>query len=455
MRILALYILIFGLAIYAWKDWFKSLCGLIVLMAVIELEDMPKSMFGIQGFNVWNILFVVIFLAWLAARSREGLRWDLPRYMGVLLLLYLGVIIVGVLRAIFDRGYFAEYPIKSLVNEELINTIKWVLPGLLLYDGCRTRNRVVMALACLLILYFVVAVLVARCMPPSAVFSDSGVIDRARYKLNERVGYSAPDVSAMLGGACWGLLAALPLIRKKSFKIAALAAVAMIVYSQALTGGRAGYAAWAATGLLMCLIRWRRYLLLAPVIVLVLPIIFPGAAARMLEGFGQTNVAGETYADEETITAGRTTAWPYVIDKIYQSPFIGYGRLAMRRTGLYDIIEADHPGTGAPHPHNMYLETLLDNGLIGSFPIWLFWFIVVIYSAKLFLSKNRLCSAIGGLSLGLTLCSLLAGIGGQHFYPQEHTFGIWMALFLSLRVHIEQKEIQRTIAVNEISSLSL
>ena len=72
IRITAFTLMVVGLAIYAWKDWFKSLCGLIVMMAVIQHEDMPHMMMGIQGLNPWNLLMVSIALAWLASRRREG-----------------------------------------------------------------------------------------------------------------------------------------------------------------------------------------------------------------------------------------------------------------------------------------------------------------------------------------------------------------------------------------------
>ncbi|MBN2589416.1 MAG: O-antigen ligase family protein [Sedimentisphaerales bacterium] len=444
IRITALYFLILSLSIYAWKDWFKSLCGLILLMAVIEHPDMPKNLFGIQGLNPWNVLFGVIFLAWLVSRVRDGLRWDMPRYIAVLLLIYISVIVAGVLRAFFDPGYFAEYPLKSLISEELINTIKWMIPGILLFDGCRTRKQAVMALVCLLVLYFLICLQVAKHVPPSAIFSDSGNVEVLRNRIKKMVGYHPNEVAAILGGAYWGFIALLPLIPRKIFKIAVLIAACLIIYALALTGGRTGYAAWGLTGLILCLIKWRKYLILAPIVVILLPVIFPGATQRMLEGFGQVNVSGETIANEDEITAGRTVAWPYVIDKISESSLTGYGRLAMRRTGLYDRIEADHPGTGTPHPHNMYLETLLDNGLIGSLPILLFWAIVVIHSARLFRSSNRLCSAIGGLSLALTLNWLIAGIGSQHVYPEEFTFGMWVTLFLMSRVYLEEKKAHRT-----------
>ena len=449
IRVTALYIFVAFLAIYAWKDWFKSLCGLILLMAVIEHEDMPKTMFGIQGFNTWNILFLVIFLAWLASRRREGLTWDMPRHINVLLLMYLGVIVVGVLRAIFDRSNIEYYPFKSLISEEFINTIKWVLPGILLFDGCRTRRRLKMVVVCLLAMYLLIALQVIRHMPPSAVFSTGAGMDRARKHVLD-IGYSAVDMSTFLSGASWGILAILPLIRQKKYRTLTLALVGIVIFGQALTGGRAGYIAWGATGLILCILKWRKYLILAPVIVILLPIVFPGAVERMFKGFGQTDVTGQATYDEEAVGSGRFLFWPYVIDKIGKSPIIGYGRLAMLRTGLYSTIEAEFPGTNAPHPHNMYLETLLDNGILGSVPILLFWLMVIIHSARLFRSNNRLYSAVGGLALSLTLAQLVAGIGSQHFYPEESTLGMWVAIFLSIRVYVEQANVQEgTIVVED------
>ena len=215
LRVTALYLLVAGLSIYAWKDWFKSLCGLILLMAIFEHEDVPKTMYGIQGLNPWNILFVMIVLAWVFHRRWEGLRWDVPRHMVILLLLYLGVILIGVARAVGDRGNLENYPLTSLLSEELINTIKWALPGLLLFDGCRTRRRVVLALACVLGVYVVVALEVIRFMPPRAALASASALAGRRIRLGRYIGYSACDISAMLAGASWSILAALPLVRGK------------------------------------------------------------------------------------------------------------------------------------------------------------------------------------------------------------------------------------------------
>ncbi len=439
IRLTALYIFLAFLIIYAWKDWFISLCGLILMMAVITHEDMPKTMFGIQGLNPWNILFLAVFIAWFATRHRENLKWDMPGYASILLLIYLVVIIIGFLRAVLDRSYIEDYPLKSLFSEELINTIKWVIPGILLFDGCRTRRRVITVLVCILAMYFIVSVQVIRFMPFSAAYNINAMSE-LRIRLGRYIGYSACDISAMLAGASWGTLAALSLIRKKMYKILALIIAGTIMLGQVMTGGRAGYVAWVASGLVMCFIKWRKYLVLAPVVLILLPIIFPASADRMLSGFGKTDVSGHTVIDNNEITSDRILMWPYVIDKICESPLIGYGRLAMQRTGLAkQMLEM---GLSFPHPHNVYLETLLDNGILGSLPIFVFWGMVLVLCTKLFRSSNRLCSAVGGLTLALTLAQLFAGIGAQHYYPRISTLSLWCAMFLSLRIYLEQKRSQ-------------
>jgi O-antigen ligase len=451
IRLTALYVFVTLLIIYAWKDWFISLCGLVIMMAVIEHEDMPKTMFGIQGLNMWNILFAGIFLAWLVTRRRENLKWDMPLHINILLLMYLVVIIIGFLRAVIDRSYIDDYPLKSLFSEELINTIKWVFPGLLLYDGCRTRKRLIIALVSLLGMYFLLAVQVVKRLPASSILQATGEIERTRMACSD-IGYSAVDMSVFLAGAFWALISTLPMFQKKKHKTLILAAAGIVLFGQALTGGRAGYVAWAATGFTLCLFKWRKYLVFAPVVMILLPIVFPGAVDRMLHGFGKTDVSGQKVTDDYEVTSGRMLVWPHVIDKIYKSPFIGYGRLGMRRSGLTEYLRQEYGEADAfPHAHNMYLETLLDNGILGSIPILLFWAILVVYASQLFRSDNRLCAMVGGLALSLMLTQLVAGLGSQHFYPEESMLGMWAAMFLALRVYLEQKRMQMSMIANEDS----
>jgi len=457
MRIYALYIVVAVLAVYAWKDWFKCLCALILMMAVTEHEDMPKSMFGIQGFNMWNLLFLSVFLAWLACRRRQGLKWDMPRHVNVLLLLYLGVILVGFLRAVFDRSHLPQdmTPL-SMISEELINTLKWVLPGLLLYDGCRDLKRLRWAMVSILGMYFLLVAQVIKRIPwSSALGGEIGNIQRIRLKLCHSIGFSACDMSTFLAGASWAMLAAIPVVRRRKYRLLLFGAAGVTAFGQALTGGRAGYAAWGATGLVLCLIKWRKYLILAPVVPVLLFAVFPGAAERALTGFGQTDVSGQAVTDDYLVTSGRTLIWPHVVEKIGESPLLGHGRLAMWRTGLTAFLARKYgAGERFSHPHNMYLETLLDNGIAGSIPIFLFFGLVALHSAKLFRSADPVCSAVGGFALSMVCAQLFSGVGSQHFYPRESAVGMWAAIFLMLRVH-RLRERARATAIDGVSDVRL
>jgi len=50
--------------------------------------------------------------------------------------------------------------------------------------------------------------------------------------------------------------------------------------------------------------------------------------------------------------------------------------------------------------------------------------------------------AVGGLALSVVLAQLFAGIGAQHFYPMEGTLCMWAAVFLSLRVYVEENRMR-------------
>jgi O-antigen ligase len=456
IRLTLLWCVVGGLAVYAWRDWYRALCGLILLMAVLEHPDMPRVMFGIQGFNAWNVLFGVILVAWAVTRRSEGLTWDLPPRMALLLLLYLAVIAVAFGRMMADRALLpAEVNTAPyLVSEYLINTLKWTVPGLLLFDGCRSRERFVVAMTCVLGMYFLLALQVIRWMPASVALDPDALTTRSSKIIVNEIGYHRVTLSAMLAGASWGLLSAREMARDVPRRTLLALAAAMTVYAQGLTAGRAGYVAWVGVGLVLGLLRWRRYVPLAAALIVVVVLAAPGVAGRMAQGFSadtrdvNARVAESTAQslsfrddrpDAYTITAGRTLIWPYVVGEIANAPHIGHGRQAMIRTGLAARLWTDL-GESFPHPHNAYLEMLLDNGWIGLAVVGLFYGVVAASACRLLLdTRSRVFVAAGGVGGALVLAFLFAGIGSDTFYPRESSVGMWCAIGLVLRVDLERR----------------
>lgn len=442
IRVTACYLFVLGFSIYAWRNWFVSLCAAILLMAVLQHPDMPRSIGGIQGLNPWNILMANVLLAWAAQRGRQGLVWDLPRSAAWLVLAYLAVVCLAALRAFGTRrGYEAEFSTVYIVSENIINCIKWLLPGLLLYDGCRSRRHVQVAIAVVLLLYVLLALQVIKHVPLRCAIEGDRFSRIASKNIQSNVGYNRVTMSNMLAGASWAILGTYVLFRKRVHRLGVLGLAGVVALGQALTGGRAGYAAWAAVGLILCLLRWRWMLpIMAGTAVAILTFL-PGVRERLLQGVGGQEGSIVVEHDDYQITSGRTLAWPLVIQKIRENPVTGFGRHAMVTTGIRDYMADVYGKADAfPHPHNAYLEALLDNGVVGFVPILAFYLFILARGFPLLLDrKEPLCAAVGGMACALVLALLAGSMGGQTFYPREGSVGMWASIFLMLRVWVERQ----------------
>jgi O-antigen ligase len=442
IRLVFLSAALLVVGLYAWKDWYKSLCALIVLMAFLEHPDMPKSMFGIQGLNPWNLLLLVIIWAWLAQRGREGLVGYPPGAFVLLLLAFVVVVTTAFVRLMIDRqALLTDVGTAGLVSEYLVNTLKWIIPGLLLFDGCRSRSRFLWAVFSILSLYVLLSLQVIRWMPFDALVSQDLLARRSQKILRGEIGYYRVDLSVMLAGASWALFAAQSLVVSLHRRTLMLISVLLVVFAQALTAGRGGYFAWAVVGLSLTLLRWPRYLLLAPVLAIALSLV-PGVSGRLLEGFLDTKTSASEEFDLDTLTAGRSNIWPPVIDKIAREPIAGYGRAAMERTGLSTAIESEEL---VRNPHSAYLEMLLDNGLVGlAVTLALFAYILAHSLTLTRDARSPVFVAIGAATCALVIAQLAGSITGQSFYPREGTLGMWCAIGLMLRVSVERARLART-----------
>lgn len=439
-----LLLLIAFSSVYAWKNWFIGLCSVILVLAVIEHPNFPKTIGDIQGLNPWNIMLVNLMLAWAAQRADESHEWDLPPIVGWMLLACLGVVAVGVIRLLLS-DYPSGLTNGKVLSEYFLNTVKWVIPSLLLFDACRTRRRTTIALGVILGLYFLLAIQVIHFMPLSS-FGDSGpsLARKASLIIDKHVGYNRVTMSMMLAGASWAVLAVAPILKQNLHRLMLLGVAGLIASGQAMTGGRTGYVTWMAVGLLLAMLRWRKFLLVIPVALLAIGIALPGVRERMLQGFGgkEGNFTVGTSAYE--MTSGRDIAWPVVIEEIHKSPLFGYGRQAMLTTGTADCLMAEYDES-FPHPHQAYLELILDNGIVGFLLVIPFFFYILRKSITYVLVRNDpLVCAIGCAAFCLVGALLIGSFGGQTFYPREGAVGMWAAIGLLLRVHVNSIDARET-----------
>jgi len=433
-------------------------------MAFLERPDIPRSMFDIPGLNPWNILFCFVLLGWLFNKGKEGLRWDMPAHINWLLIIYLTVIIISLARLIYDRSEFNLYyelmglsaPSNSqLIIDHLLNSTKYVLPAIMIFHGMNTENRFKWAIAAIFLLVFFLAIQVIKWMPLSEVSSGLDLKTRSIRILDREIGYHRVDLSALLAGGAWAYYVA-RIYFSSIFKSNFLLIISVTtILAMVLTGGRMGFLAWIGIAVVLAWFRWKRFLIIVPILLGLLMLVTPFFFDRLSQGISSDNEAHDYRSeivqqefefsedfDLYTITAGRIVAWSLVVDKIMEAPILGYGLLAMKNSGIARYMIEQYQNATFPHPHNAYLQLILDNGIILAIPILLFFWIIVKYSLQLFRdSSNPMYTVAGGVALSFVLAQLFASLGSQSFYPKESSLAMWCALAIMLRVYVLRKQL--------------
>jgi len=114
----------------------------------------------------------------------------------------------------------------------------------------------------------------------------------------------------------------------------------------------------------------------------------------------------------------------------------------MQRVGLSQWL-GEAIGQPFPHPHNAYLQLLLDNGLILGLPIMIFYLILLKRSFSLFRDqRNILYPVVGGFAVVLMLAQLVGFFGSQSFYPFTSSVSLWCALGVAIRLYAEREKVE-------------
>ena len=467
IRITLLTLLIAYLRVYAWKDWFRAICWLVLLMAFFQHPDMPKAIGGVPGLNHWNFLFVNTVLSWLSNRKKEKLTWEMPRIINILLFIYAFFIFTSVTRYLLDHRGIDELfavlgspPASTIsdINEYLINCFKWVLPSMIIFDGCRNRKQYNFAVGTLALMFILLALQVIKAMKLGSLTLGGDALQHKAIKIiSNSVGFHRVNISMMMSGAFWFVFCLKELVSSKQYWLVILPSCFIIFIAMALTGGRTGYGTWAILGALYCLFKWRKYIFLVPIVYITVMMFAPSAVERLSFGFsseesaesqpmnGDQNIEFEGGGvDLYEVSSGRNLAWPLVWESITEAPFFGYGREAMANIGLtLRMRELYGEFDSFPHPHNAYLQWIQDNGFVGAFPVFLLYLIFLKYSWSLFRDRShKLYVVTGGGAFALLMAFMVASIGSQTFYPREGAVGMWVGIGLLLRVHIERRKKQ-------------
>lgn len=448
MRAYVMYALIFATMAVSTRRWIVGLCGLIVLTALSQHHDMPRSFMRITGLSPNNILLAwVVLMFAMQWRSIPAARRALPVPAVALAVLYVLFIGVAYFQGVIDLGSLQGpkattglETIPGFTVEFLINPLKVLLPAGLLYLGLRTKKEYWMVLAALCIMALLLAYVMQRSIPLSGLFDKSAFM-KLRHRIPKQTGLHANALVLIMLQATWAMALFLRLNVRMRYKLGALGCMGMFAVSFVQCQSRGGFLAFVVTGIVLGAVCWKKLLVALPVLMVLAAATIPTIRARVMTGIGVQDISGRRVQNWDSITAGRTTnLWPFAVAQIQEAPLLGVGRLAILRTSMYQGILNSGSDEPPNHPHNAYLEMLCDGG-VPSLLVVLAG-MTGLFGLAFSMSRRKespFDEFLGGLGIVAVVPLMVMGISGQSFWPKENTFPAACLIAMLLRAWTLQR----------------
>ena len=453
--LLTLFVTFFSM--YALKDWYRGLLGMLFLVAFMERQDMPEQMFGIYGMAPFNFLLVFVFLGMLMQRSKEDDGWRMPTGILVPILAMGALIVIGHFRFTSDMSAYREYfyilggePSSKFVLflEHVVTTIKWMIPAMLVLMGCNPRERANETIFVLTIVLVILGVQIIRSMGLGVITDGDALQRRAARIMDRDIGFHRNQISLWMAAGFWFVWLLFMESKAKLRKFALLCSAGTLFLALVLTGSRGGLLTWAITGAVFAFVRWRRLLIVGPVVVLIAVASVPALQERVMQTFNPETNAVEIDAGSgsslATASAGRTVLWSYSLEVIAKRPLIGYGREAILNTGVsLRLFEDFDRSMAAKHPHNAYIQLVFDNGLIGLAIVLFFFLKLINRSIHMVRLDDENLRLVGGIGIAWLVSFLAAGLTAQKFYPNEGSIFVWCVAAIVIRQGFESRVAQK------------
>jgi O-antigen ligase len=171
----------------------------------------------------------------------------------------------------------------------------------------------------------------------------------------------------------------------------------------------------------------RRSLGVGTVVICLMVIVFMFAPeewrSRMFQGSDEVGASyrGELYG---ALTSGRLISWMDLFPEVLSSPLYGRG---MQSTLLSDAVTRGL--YLSDHPHNMYLQLLLDVGILGLAMVLFFFYLLLRKMRELSLTEGiqpRLRAFFAG-SVASFASVLVASLTGYDWFPTNEQAFLWFA----------------------------
>jgi len=414
------------------RDYRVGVVFMLLILPFINSPLLPQA----RGFNIFNYVLLTTFLVFMVGRlfGRKEIAWP-PRvvWIGMLIPMCVGLLLAWGHLGEAQRNYVLadaalQYEPVSFLKARFIKPMTVVVFALLLANAVRDSRR-----PGLFIIPFAVSAM-------GCVLAIVALI--AKLGINLSVLQSHREFLAPTGGHAneWGMLFAAasgPLLflaadLRGNKRVAALMALGVVLLGLLLTFSRGGYLAFLIV-LAVFLINRRqlRVLIVATFVFAAIAIFGPQAMReRATTGLDQSTLAeARSGSTNEALTAGRIGIYYMLVPEVLRSPIWGRGTGS---TAWSNPVSRGQYSAG--HPHNLYLEMLLDLGLIGMVAITYFYW-RSLRAMQLLSRSDELSPALRSYFAGAAAAligMLIMGMGNGYWLPHFSQAFFWFSIGMTL-----------------------
>ena len=426
--LLALFIIL--AAVNARRIVFFSVAAMLLVIPISNAAFMPRSVFGIAGLNLANIvwLFVFVLVSFSIIHKKGTLRFQ--SYMSLPLTLFVILYLLAAVWTFIDVGSI-EYPITqinriSILLENIIKPIQYFLSGWIVMVGCELEGdrRSIQK-----VIYFVPFILAPVQLYYFFIGGSSGVeYSEGRDTISASIGYHANE----LGAVGSYLLAIILLIREDSWRLIRYLAIGASLIVVAVSFSRMAYVTTVILFSIIFLKSSAKERMAIGLMAAVVVLIFSAQLVNRIN-FGVEQQSKET--DINLVSANRIEGiWKPLMPHMVENIVFG--------SGVYGLLKHGEVSRGMPtHPHNAYFQVVLDIGLIGIFSL-----------AWMLLKFRREDKKTDGTFKYLVMAWMLMGLTGHTFYPSFANFLVWVGYGLMLAARKEKRALPKV--AEETDSLS-
>lgn len=418
------------------SDYRLGLAMMILVSPVATSPLLPR----VGPLNALNLLILGVIMVFVAQRVLQSLRstpMELPiprtlvlyHLLPVTIAMMIGYTHLDEITQFFLRqNEMDSYGFKPyVIGAYLKNTLLIVAALVMAASVVEHRNaRFILVAACLSPVLFVLGMI-------AVMFSSGFSIDELRTsrRFLAVLGRHANEAGVLLMLPLGPLLFLRESVSGRAIKMLLSSACLMVAGGVLFTVSRGAILAMLAV--VVYYVLYYRRLRTALAVVTIAALGFALAPSQVQErvvmGTDQVG-AGDSISDRDNrLTSGRVGIWLGLLPEVAKSPLIGRG---MMSTQWADFTKSGE--WSANQPHNMYLEILMDMGVIGVICMFIFYR----WMWRMFrdLSKDeRLDKPMRGYfagSLAMMVGHFTFGISNGHYFSASEQLFLWVAVGLAV-----------------------